>query len=72
VKVFGEQYEAMVEGSETALHLETPDSLSQAAHSMRDCFQQLLEELAPSKIVKANLGLRLLKERQEEFLGAHA
>jgi hypothetical protein len=52
VKAFRKQYEAMVEGSETALHLETPDSLSQAAHSMRDCFQQLLDELAPSKVVE--------------------
>ena len=43
----------MLEGSETALGIDTPDSQSQAAHSMRDCFQQLLEQLAPSKVVES-------------------
>lgn len=49
----GKQYVAMLDGSETALLMDTPDSQSQAAHSMRDCFQQLLEQLAPSKVVKS-------------------
>lgn len=50
---FGEKYVTMLEGSETALEIGTPDSLNQAAHSMRDCFQQLLEVLAPSKVVES-------------------
>ena len=49
---FGKQYVAMLDGSESALLTNTPDSQSQAAHSMRDCFQQLLEQLAPSKVVE--------------------
>ena len=53
VAEFGDKYVKMLEGSESALDLEAPDSLSQAAHSMRDCFQQLLEQLAPSGVVKA-------------------
>ena len=48
---FGNKYVVMLDGSETALGVDTPDSQSQAAHSMRDCFQQLLEQLAPSKVV---------------------
>jgi hypothetical protein len=43
----------MLEGSESALGISTPDSQSQAAHSMRDCFQQLLEQLASSRVVKS-------------------
>lgn len=43
----------MLEGSEAALELESPDHLSQAAHSMQDLFQQLLEHLAPSEVVKS-------------------
>lgn len=43
----------MLEGSEAALNVSSPDHLSQAAHSMRDLFQQLIEELAPSKVVEA-------------------
>ncbi len=50
---FGDKYVTMLEGSESALHTDTPDSLSQSAHSIRDCFQQLLEELAPSKVVES-------------------
>jgi hypothetical protein len=50
---FGKDYISMVEGSEAALRLATPDSQSQAAHSMRDCYQQLLEYLAPSKVVES-------------------
>jgi hypothetical protein len=48
---FGQEYVKMLQGSETALGFTNPDSLSQAAHSMRDCFQQLLEYLAQSKVV---------------------
>lgn len=51
--VFGKEYVAMLDGSEKSLELSTPDSLSQAAHSMRDCFQQLLEQLGPTEAVKA-------------------
>ena len=43
----------MLEGSEAALLTNTPDSQSQAAHSIRDCFQQLLEDLAPTKVVES-------------------
>ena len=50
--VFGDKYVTMLEGSEAALDIGTPDSLHQAAHSMRDCFQQLIEYLAPSEVVK--------------------
>jgi len=50
-----EEYDAkfrnMLEGSEAALKLDSPDHLSQAAHSMRDLFQQLLERLAPNEAV---------------------
>jgi hypothetical protein len=53
LEVFGKDYVTMFEGSETALEIGTPDSQSQAAHSMRDCFQQLLEKLAPSKVVES-------------------
>lgn len=52
-----EDYDAkfvnMLEGSEAALNSGSPDHLSQTAHSMRDLFQQLLEYLAPSEVVKA-------------------
>jgi len=49
----GKEFVVMLQGSEIALGLTNPDSLSQAAHSMRDCFQQLLEQLAPSKVVES-------------------
>jgi hypothetical protein len=42
----------ILDGSEEALKREDPDHLSQAAHSMRDLFQQLIEYLAPSAVVK--------------------
>jgi hypothetical protein len=42
----------MIRGSEEALARDHPDALSQAAYSMRDCFQQLIEHLAPSEAVK--------------------
>jgi hypothetical protein len=53
IQPHGEKYIDMLNGSEAALELTNPDSLSQAAHSMRDCFQQLLEQLALSKVVKS-------------------
>lgn len=50
---FGDEYTVMLDGSEAALGVASPDSLQQAAHSMRDCFQQLIEYLAPSRVVKS-------------------
>jgi hypothetical protein len=41
----------MLDGSETALQAGFPDSLSQAAHSMRDLYEQVIETLAPSEVV---------------------
>jgi hypothetical protein len=48
---FDSKYIAMVDGSEITLSAESPDCLSQAAHSIRDCFQQIIEDLAPSSVV---------------------
>jgi hypothetical protein len=48
---YDDEYVTMLDGSESSLSVSTPDSQSQAAHSMRDCFQQVLEQLAPSKVV---------------------
>lgn len=53
LKEFGQEYVEMLEGSETALDIPNPDGLSQAAHSIRDCFQKLIEHLAPSEVVKS-------------------
>jgi len=53
LKPFGEKYVAMLEGSEAASANDNPDSQSQAAHSMRDCFQMLIEQLAPNKVVES-------------------
>ena len=52
LKPYNEKYIAMVEGSEESLFSGETDSLSQAAHSMRDCFEQLIRELAPTNVVK--------------------
>lgn len=49
------KYVHMLKGSEEALYHEGTDHLSQAAHSMRDLFQQLIEHLAPSEVVKSQL-----------------
>ena len=49
----GDKFVAMLKGSEDALNRDNVDALSQAAHSMRDCFQQLIEHLAPTDAVKA-------------------
>jgi hypothetical protein len=49
----GPQFVACLDGSEAGLRSSDPDSLSQAAHSMRDCFQQSIEHLAPSKVVES-------------------
>jgi len=51
LKPIDEKYVSMVEGSEASLFSNKKDSLSQAAHSMRDCFQEVIEELAPTKVV---------------------
>ena len=52
ISEFDEKYKLMIEGSETTLNYDSPDNLAQAAHSMRDCFQSIIEELAPTKVVK--------------------
>lgn len=46
------KYIHMLKGSETALRSTAMDNLSQAAHSMRDLFQQIIENLAPANAVK--------------------
>ena len=46
------KYLYMLKGSEEALHRSGADNLSQAAHSMRDLFQQIIEDLAPTNVVK--------------------
>ena len=46
------KYLYMLKGSEDALHRSGADNLSQAAHSMRDLFQQIIEDLAPTNVVK--------------------
>jgi len=52
LSLFGEKFVNMVKGSEKTLNTETYDHLSQAAHSMRDCFEQIIKQLAPTEIVK--------------------
>ena len=52
LNLFDPKYLDMLKGSETALYGTTEDHLSQAAHSMRDLFQQLMEHLAPTDAVK--------------------
>ena len=52
LRSFDPKYINMLEGSEEALQKDGPDHLSQAAHSMRDLFQQIIEDLAPSEAVK--------------------
>jgi hypothetical protein len=52
LRPFGPKYLHMLRGSEEALRKESLDHLSQAAHSMRDLFQQLIEHLAPTVAVK--------------------
>ncbi len=51
--VYDPKYGYMLVGSEEALHSQGVDHLSHAAHSMRDMFQQLIEQLAPSEAVKS-------------------
>lgn len=46
------RYAQMLRGSEEALEKEGPDRLSQAAHSMRDLFDQIIRSLAPSEVVR--------------------
>jgi hypothetical protein len=50
---YGGKFVSMLQGSEEALSRDDPDSCSQAAHSMRDCLQQLIEYLAPPDAVRA-------------------
>jgi len=52
ILIYGDPFVHMLSGSEEALDSNTPDHLSQASHSMRDLFQQLIEFLAPTKVVK--------------------
>jgi hypothetical protein len=52
LSTFAPKYRHMLDGSEAALHESGPDHLGQAAHSMRDLFQTLIEELADAKVVK--------------------
>lgn len=49
---FEPKYVYMLKGSETALRSTAVDNLSQAAHSMRDLFQQIVEDLAPADAVR--------------------
>ncbi len=49
---FDGRFTFMLCGSEEALLRSDVDHLSQAAHSMRDLFQQLIEALAPSDVVR--------------------
>lgn len=53
IQEFDPRFGAMLKGSEEALEARTTDHLSQAAHSMRDLFQQLIESLAPRKAVES-------------------
>ena len=49
---YNKKYTKMLIGSEEALKSEHEDSKCQATHSMRDLFQQFLEENAPNIILK--------------------
>ncbi len=42
----------MLNGSEISLNNSYPDHLAQASHSMRDCVAQIIEELAPTEVIK--------------------
>lgn len=53
LNAYDPKYVHMLAGSEEALHSQGVDHLSQAAHSMRDMFQQLIEQIAPSEAVKS-------------------
>jgi len=44
-----DEFIEMLRGSEAALGSDSPDSLSQASHSMRDLFEQVLRACAPSE-----------------------
>ena len=52
LSTYKSDYVNMLEGSENSLNDTHQDHLSQAAHSMRDCVAQIIEELAPTKVVK--------------------
>ena len=53
LKPYDPKYLNMLHGSEEALNTDSADHLSQASHSMRDLFQQILEHLAPTDVVKS-------------------
>ena len=50
---YNEEFVLMVKGSESALLSDDPDTFSQSAHSMRECYENVLKYLAPSEVVKA-------------------
>ena len=52
LRQYDPQYTQMLYGSEEALEKRGHDSLTQAAHSMRDLFQQIMEHLAPTEVVR--------------------
>ena len=52
LKPYDPKYLNMLNGSEEALNAVAADHLSQASHSMRDLFQQIIEHLAPTEVVK--------------------
>jgi Predicted pPIWI-associating nuclease len=52
IRNYNQKYLNMLDGSEDALMRQGIDNLSQAAHSMRDLFQQIIEHLAPAEAVR--------------------
>jgi len=50
---YNEEFILMIKGSESALLSNAPDTFSQSAYSMRDCYEKVLKFLAPSDVVKA-------------------
>jgi hypothetical protein len=50
---YNDEFVIMVKGSESALQSDDPDTFSQSAHSMRECYEEVLRFLAPSDVVKA-------------------
>jgi len=49
----GESFVLQLDGSKAALENNTADNLSQAAHSMRDCFEFVIKSMAPDEKVKS-------------------
>ncbi|MBU1682680.1 hypothetical protein KJ742_01920 [Patescibacteria group bacterium] len=48
---YGNEFVSMLDGSEKTINIDSSDTFAQAAHSMRDCFQKLIEQLAPTSVV---------------------